>query len=105
MAVYVRRVYARNYRKSSITYTCCETDKNHKVQMLNSSIGGMCFKSKIPLKRGTEILVEKADNGSAELVTLESKDYPSKVKWCNEISNSDTSYFGIGVQYYEPIFR
>jgi len=55
-------------------------------------LGGMYFESDYDIQPGADIYI-KMNNYSA--------DTSAKVTWCKEYSASDSSYYGVGVKYYE----
>jgi len=92
MAEYVeKRAYERYYYEAPIKYKHCDKNDYYVAKTYNYSMGGMYFESDYDIQPGADIYI-KMNNYSA--------DTHSKVTWCKEYSDSDSSYYGVGVQYY-----
>lgn len=101
-----KRTFERHKQEANLICAFFNTNKYHQGQMRNYGEGGLFFESKFPFKPGTSIYIriEKFARKSSHLalkygcrtVTL------GEVKWCEEISDTESNKYGIGVRYYEP---
>jgi Tfp pilus assembly protein PilZ len=93
MAEYVeKRAYERYDYKAPIKYKHYDKNDYYAAKTYNYSMGGMYFECDYDIQPGADIYI-KMNNYSA--------DTPGKVTWCKEYSALDSSYYGVGVKYYE----
>ncbi len=93
MAEYVeKRAYERYDYEAPIEYKHYDKNDYYAAKMYNYSMGGMYFESDYDIQLGANIYIK---------MNTYSADTPGKVTWCKEYSASDSSYYGVGVQYYE----
>jgi Tfp pilus assembly protein PilZ len=93
MAEYVeKRAYKRYDYEAPIEYKHYDKNDYYAAKMYNYSMGGMYFESDYDIQLGANIYIK---------MNTYSADTPGKVTWCKEYSASDSSYYGVGVQYYE----
>lgn len=106
MAKYTKRSYARNYSESRIMYSFSK-HKNYQIaKMLNSSTEGMHFEAGYAIEPGSEICIKMLNYSPDINYSPEAyKAFRATVKWCKEMENSDSSSYGIGVQYYKPMLQ
>ena len=101
-----KRTFERHFKEASIVCAFFNSNKYCEARMLNYCEGGLYFESAFPFKPGTSIYIRieefsrKASHSPLyrgyRTVTL------GEVKWCKEVSDSESYKFGIGVRYYEP---
>lgn len=101
-----KRTFERHFQKASIVCACFNTNKYCPAKMLNYGEGGLYFESGFPFKPRTCIYIR------VEKILPIASGYPlhhglrsstiGEVKWCQEISDSESYKYGIGVKYYEP---
>ncbi len=87
-----KRDYERYDYEAPIEYKHYDKNEYYAAKMYNYSMGGMYFKSDYDIQLGANIYIK---------MNTYSADTPGKVTWCKEYSASDSSYYGVGVQYYE----
>jgi len=103
-----KRASERHCYAADIAFSYFNKKNSHNAEVLNLSLGGMCFKSNLPLHPGATICIrlEKIHpNGSGNcfceglhLITL------ADVKWCREASHSEAFPYGVGVKYYTSAY-
>jgi hypothetical protein len=103
-----KRACERHRFAADIAFSYFNKKNSHNAEILNLSMGGMCFKSNLSLQPGTNICIrlEKIHpngpgNGYCEglhLITL------ADVKWCQETPDSEAFPYGVGVKYYAPVY-
>ena len=101
-----KRTFDRHKKGASIICAFLNTNKYYQGKMRNYGEGGLFFESKFAFKPGTSIYIriegfsKKASNSplhhGCRTVTL------GEVKWCEEILDTESYKYGIGVKYYEP---
>lgn len=105
-AIYSKRVCDR--------YDCCFSiacgpfNSAHYFQgrMANYSQNGLYFESESALRSGTSILIRLLENLDADNALEVREGFRSlalgEVKWCKELISEGSTYYGVGVRYYEP---
>lgn len=73
------------------------------ARMYNHSIGGIYFESKYTLEPGSIICFNRTTVSSEDFMPDMYKSHRVKVMWCKEISSDQGSYYGIGVEYVNPL--
>ncbi len=105
-ALYSKRVCDRYDCCFSIT--CARFNSTHYIQgrMANYSQNGLYFESESALQSGTSILIRVLKNLDADNAPEVREGFRSvalgEVKWCKEFISEGSTYYGIGVRYYEP---
>jgi hypothetical protein len=99
MSALIKRAYSRKGYEAPIMYANYDTENYYHAKMYNSSIGGMYFESDHAIKQKSDICI-KMVNYTPDTPGPEAyKAYRAKVKWCRKIDKSETSFYGIGIQY------
>jgi hypothetical protein len=95
-------------------YECCfaisctrfNSTQYFQGRMENYSQNGLYFESESALQPGTTILTRVLKNLDADYARKVRKGFRSvalgEVKWCKEIISESSTYYGVGVRYYEP---
>ena len=101
-----KRTLDRHCQEARLVCAYFNTNKYSQAKMLNYCEGGLYFESELAFKPGTSIYIR------IETFLLEGSESPlrhgfrtttlGEVKWCREISGTESYNFGIGVKYYEP---
>ncbi len=97
-----KREYLRESRNATIVYSDYTSENYKYAVMHNSSPDGMCFTSDYPLQPGSDICVKPADVSVQDFEPDEKDGMRAEVLWCNKMGDGDISFYGIGIQYYEP---
>ena len=75
-------------------------------KMANYSQNGLYFESESALQPGTSILIRVQNNLDVGRAFEFKEGFRSislgEVKWCKEIISESSTYYGVGVRYYEP---
>lgn len=99
MSALIKRAYSRNAYEAPIMYANYDTENYYHAKMCNSGLGGMYFESERALQPGSDICIKMENHSSDESGPEAFKAYRAKVKWCKKIDKSETSCYGIGIQY------
>ncbi len=101
-----KRTFERHFQEASIICAYFNTNKYCSAKMLNYGEGGLYFESEFPFKPRTCIYIRVEEfspiafgsplHHGLRTTTL------GEVKWCKEISGTESYKYGIGVRYYEP---
>ena len=91
-----------------IEYAYFNREHYFKSYTYNNCPEGMNFRSDFFLRPGSTILIRikefhpngpcKGDCKGLRSLTL------AEVKWCNEVIDSNNSYYDVGVKYYAPVY-
>ena len=103
-----KRAYTRRNYPVPIDVSYISKERNLSAQSLNHCEGGMCFESTSFFYLGETLNIRVKDfhphgpcTGLCEglrSITL------AEVKWCNEVPDSDTSHYRVGIKFYAPIY-
>lgn len=100
----IRRVKARNYYEAPILFADFTSGYYYDGVMKNCSMDGMHFISDFPVKPGSNIYIETmVDSTPITFVPQDYDCYDAEVKWCREITDCETLFYGIGVQFCDAI--
>jgi hypothetical protein len=101
-----KRTFDRYNQEARLVCTYFNTNKYCQAKMLNYCEGGLYFESEFPFKPRTCIYIRLEEyfpmaSGSPlhdgfRTATL------GEVKWCKELSGTESYKYGVGVRYYEP---
>ena len=103
-----KRVCERHSLTADIAFSYFNSEHSYDAQVLNLGTDGMCFKSNFRPQLGATlcIRVKKIHPNNAgprfyeglRTVTL------AEVKWCEEITGTGESPYGIGVKYFAAAY-
>jgi hypothetical protein len=93
------RAFTRNQSKAPIMILMPETGESQKAEMINSSVGGMCFTTEKPLKAGATISIQLVDMAPDPYWTEANNQYVAEVRWCTENSDGITTNYLTGVRF------
>jgi hypothetical protein len=103
-----KRHAERRRHVAPISFSYFNKEPCFDAQTFNCSSGGMCFKSKFFLKPGTIVCIRSKNsnpNGFGNGVVEELRSMTlAEVKWCREIHDGDVSAYGVGVNYFPPVY-
>ncbi len=100
----IRRTHSRNYFEAPILFVDFTSGFYYDGVMKNCSMDGMNFISDFPLKPGLSIYIETmVDSTPITFIPKDYDCYSAEVKWCREITEYETLYYGIGVKFSEPL--
>ena len=103
MAADNKRSYERYYYEAPVQYAYAGEEKYYDAKMYNYSNGGMYFESAYAVEPGSQVYVKMA-NYSADASGPESyESYYGEAKWCSQTTKQNAAYYGVGVQYAEPV--
>ena len=88
-------------RKAENTHD--DQKKFFRVQMINFSRGGMCFKSGYEVGSGARIRIIKLVSPVEQPRNEEDTGCLAEVKWCKPVSGKDPFFYRVGVEYVEPV--
>ncbi len=98
-----KRANKRRRKYATIIYSEKSSNNYKDAIMHNSSHEGMCFTSDFPLKPGSNISVKIADALIDDLGPEAKDGMLAEVKWCNKMGDTDVSFYGVGIEYHEPL--
>jgi len=73
------------------------------AKMVNHSIGGVYFESRYPLEPGSVIFFNRASYSLDDYSPDTYKPHRVLVKWCREMPGKKDGYYGIGVEFFDPL--
>ena len=101
-----KRAFERRDCKASIAISYFNQLYSYDAMMLNYCDDGMCFQSNLFLRPGSTICIRVKefqpsaclkDNGNGlRYMSV------AEVKWCNEMPDSESDTYGVGVKYQTP---
>ncbi len=96
----VQRNFARHYFEFPIMFADYNSKTFFDAKMYNSSTDGMYFESTYYLQPGFDIHIKKPNKmPDLDYAPEAYKTVQAKVMWCKEVELSDSSKYGIGVQF------
>lgn len=105
-----KRVHERHVFSADVVFSYFNKENSYSAQTMNLSPGGMCLKSSLFLQpRATVYIRLKKIHPDTTIAGLcEGLHYVTlaEVKWCYEVevAGKETSYYGVGVKYFEPVY-
>ncbi len=103
-----KRACPRNYNESMILLQTKDDYSGYLqdscyytyAKMYNSSKDGIYLEADFALQPGSDICIKIVNSTPDDIYSPEAyKAYKGKVKWCQETQDSESSAYGIGVQY------
>ncbi|OQY00773.1 MAG: hypothetical protein B6I22_15050 [Desulfobacteraceae bacterium 4572_123] len=82
----------------------------HPAKAVNHSEDGMYLEANFFMKPGASVYIRtKSDTASPAKKTAckclgQRMIAVAQVKWCRELSASQSSYYGVGIKFYEPAY-
>ena len=96
-----KREHERFDLNASMVYAFHDSDLFYQARMCNYCKGGMCFISGNALEPGSDIYI-MMENFSPDAVGADFYDgYLAEVRWCQKLSQENTTDFRVGVKYYQ----
>jgi len=106
-----QRRYDRQDHRAAIQFSRYNTNRYHHGRLKNIGEGGLCFESQTALRPGESVFIRIVP------ITVDSTQTATppnpnglraftmgEVKWCLELSESETYTYGIGIQYFAPVY-
>lgn len=103
-----KRVYTRRRYQVPIEISYISKGKNLSAQLLDHCEGGMCFESHFSFQPGETLNIRVKEFhprgpcvGLCEglrTITL------AEVKWCSDVSDTETSNYRVGIKFYAPVY-
>jgi hypothetical protein len=95
----IKRVYPRSLQKTPIVFAHFNTDHFHEALVCNSCFAGMYFETDAFVRRNSDIQIKVIQQEPETISAGAYRFYRANVKWCKDISQSDSPRFGAGVKY------
>lgn len=100
-----KRSCGRHYQEMPITVAYFNTSHYRRAKMLNYSEGGIYFEADFSFQPRTSIYIriekETTDLPEGRIHSGFRSVALGEVKWCKEISETESGKYGMGVKYYE----
>lgn len=93
------RAYRRYPHRLPISYAPVESGHFHQAEVQNSSLGGMCFDAEQALFPACHIDIKMKRYHPGRRGPWAYQHYRAQVKWCNPITRTTRTLYGIGVAY------
>lgn len=98
-----RRSYERYEYEAPLQYAYVDKEKYYESKMYNYSSGGMYFESKYPVLAGSQIYINMVNYSPTGYGPDAYQTYQGKATRCSEYKDQGTPYYGVGVEYNEPV--
>ena len=93
-----RRILPRTTHKSPIQYAYLDSNEYNDSMIYNVSKTGIYFENFDPVQPQSKIRIKMVNYSPTAKGVEAARFYLGKTRWCRELSLSETTLFGIGVQ-------
>lgn len=97
------RTYERYSYEAAVQYAYAGEEKYYDAKMYNYSNGGMYFETQYAVEPGAKMYIKMANYSPNASGPESYETYYGEARWCSEYSGPGAAYYGIGVQYEEPV--
>lgn len=99
-----RRLSKRYELTAAVDFAYFNSGNYHRARMVNYSEEGMYIESHMPFKPQSSVhfrMRNGTQNCKCEKMRMTGI---AEVRWCEEISDSQGSFFGVGIKFYPPAY-
>ncbi len=98
-----QRSYDRYDYEAEVQYAYAGEEKYYDAKVYNYSNGGMYFKTQYPVAAGSKLYIKMKNYAPSGSGPEAYKSYYGSARWYSRYAGSDTPYYGVGIEYKEPV--
>lgn len=98
-----QRAYDRYSCEAVAQYAYTGEENYYEAKIYNYSNGGMYLESQYAVDPGTKMDIKMTNYSPGASGPESCETYQAEVKRCSEYSGQGATYYGVGVQYKEPV--